>query len=574
MTGPSVFEQRLRFIGVGRREFLKLVGALATLHAPGFVTNAQASHLPQRSRDEKLARVQRIRMGGGGHFQQDPASHDFNKDLYCGGHPALFAGLMRFNADFAAVPCLAAKVESNKDGSVWTFHMRKDSGWSNGARCTAHDFAWSWKRQLDPATVAPYAAFLYDIKNGEAFNKGAVTDPAGIGVHALDDYTLVVRLEGPRRYFPALTAYLAALPAYRPAVERYGDRWTEAGHIVSNGPFMLASWDHNRQLTLQKNPYYYAAKHVHLDTVITSIIPPTSGLLPYENNETEFSLVSLGDLQRARSDPKLSQEVFPYPYPGTWYLIPQVTKPPFDNVKVRRAVARAIDSAIVATVSQGFAIPAHCMVPPGFPGYVDDKPLRDIQRFDPTAARGELAGTPFDRGRNWPKIVLSMREEAYGAKPMAEAIQAMLLEHLNMRTELEVLEARTFLDRLWKQDLQLVWIRWMMDYPDPHNEYFDPFYSKRSTGKRQAWTNAEFDRLLETARGERGTRRRGELYRRAEEVLQRDVGYVPVTWVVRYAAVKPWVKGIETNRSGERVVDGNIYVDMLSHLHITERAPT
>jgi ABC-type transport system substrate-binding protein len=167
-----------------------------------------------------------------------------------------------------------------------------------------------------------------------------------------------------------------------------------------------------------------------------------------------------------------------------------------------------------------------------------------------------------------------MREEAYGAKPMAEAIQAMLLEHLNMRTELEVLEARTFLDRLWKQDLQLVWIRWLMDYPDPHNEYFDPFYSKRPTGKRQAWTNGEFDRLLETARGERETRRRGELYRQAEEVLQRDVGYVPVTWVVRYAAVKPWVKGIETNRSGERVVDGNIYVDMLSHLHITERAPT
>jgi oligopeptide transport system substrate-binding protein len=104
----------------------------------------------------------------------------------------------------------------------------------------------------------------------------------------------------------------------------------------------------------------------------------------------------------------------------------------------------------------------------------DDKPLRDIQRFDPTAARGELAGTLFDRGRNWPKIVLSMREEAYGAKPMAEAIQAMLLEHLNMRTELEVLEPRTFLDRFWKQDLQLVWIRWFMDYPDPHNQQVDP----------------------------------------------------------------------------------------------------
>ncbi len=568
----ALFEERLRTIGVGRRDFLKVIGAMAAAGGLGFVGRAEATQPTRPAPGEKLAKEQVIRIGGGGYYDSDPSSHDFNKDLYCNGEPALFAGLMRFNADFVAVPWLATKVESNKDGSVWTFRMRRDSRWSNGAPCTAHDFAWSWKRQLDPATAAPYAAFLYDIKNAEAFNKGEAKDPALVGVRTKDDYTLEVTLEGPRGYFPVLTAYLAALPAYRPAVEKHGDKWTEAANIVCNGPFTLESWDHNKQFTRKKNSYYYDAKNVHLERAITPIIPLASGFLPYENNETDFSLVPPGDLRRVQGDPKLTKQIFRYTYPGTWYLIPQVTKAPFDNVKVRRAVARAIDRETVARVSQGFGIPAHCMIPPGFPGYIDDRKVREIQRFDPKAAMAELKGTPFEGGKNWPKIVVTMREEGYGAKPMAEAVQAMLLEHLNMRTELEVLEPRVFRERLWKQDLQLVWIRWFMDYPDPHNEYFDTFYGKRTSGRRQAWTNDEFDRLLEAGRGERDTKKRMELYKKAEEVLQTDVGYVPVTWVVRYAAFKPRVRGVEKNRFGEFVVDGNIYVDMLSHLYVVEKA--
>src|SRR6266542_4886611 len=125
---------------------------------------------------EKLAKDQTFRYGGGGWFANDPASHDFNKDLYCGGVQTLFAGLMVFNSDFIAVPWIATKVESNKDGSVWTFTIRKYTRWADNAPVSARDFEWSWKRQLDPASAAPYASFLYDIKNAEAFNKKQVTD--------------------------------------------------------------------------------------------------------------------------------------------------------------------------------------------------------------------------------------------------------------------------------------------------------------------------------------------------------------------------------------------------------------
>jgi ABC-type transport system substrate-binding protein len=249
-----------------------------------------------------------------------------------------------------------------------------------------------------------------------------------------------------------------------------------------------------------------------------------------------------------------------------------VTKPPFDNLKVRQALGHAVDREAVAKVAQGFAIPAHCMIPPGFPGFVDDKKTRDLQRFDPKLALATLKGTPYEGGKNWPKIVLSMRQEALQSQPMAEAVQAILLENLNMKTELEVLEQRVFRERLWKQDLQLVWIRWFMDYPDPHNEYFDTFYSRRTTGKRQAWSNEAFDKELEAGRDTRDTKKRLEHYARAEEILQSDVGYVPVTWVVRYAVSKPSVRGIEKNRAGEQVIEGNIYNDMLAHLYMIERA--
>ncbi len=567
----DLLAERLAAVGVGRRDFLAVAAGLAAMGAAGF--NARpASAAPKLAPGEKLAREQHLRFGGGSWYEQDPASHDYNKDLYCLGSQQLWAGLMKFDADLQAIPYVAGKTTPNQDGSVWTFAIRKDAKWSDGSPCTAHDFEWSWKRQLDPATAAPYSSFLYDIKNAEAFNKKQVTDPGQVGVKAKDDWTLEVTLEGPRGYFPVLSAYSAALPAHRPSVEKFGDKWTEAANIVCNGPFVLETWDHNRVLVLRKNKHFFGARDITLDKVTIPIIPIASGVLPYENNEIDLTRLQTADLRRFQGNPATQKQVFRFPYPGTWYLIPQVTKPPFDNLKVRRAVAHAIDRENVVKVSQGFAVPAHAMIPPGFPGALDDAKTRDLQKFDPKLAMAQLKGTPFEGGRNWPKITLSMRDEALGSKPLAEAVQAVLLENLNMKTDLEVLEQRVFRERLWKNELQFVWIRWFMDYPDPHNEYFDTFYGKKTTGKRQAWSNDAFDKELEAGRDTRDAKKRLEHYARAEEIMQTDVGYVPVAWTVRYAAAKPTVRGIEKNRQGELVVDGNIYVDMLTHIYMVEKA--
>jgi oligopeptide transport system substrate-binding protein len=562
-----LFEERLASVGVGRRDFLRMLAGM-TAAGSTFLTTSVPTVRAAAAPGERLAKVQVLRRGD---FNDEPASFDVNKDLYCNCEFGVFAGLMRFTPDYVAVPWMAEHVASNSDGSVWTFRLRRDAKWSNGDAVTAHDFAWSWKRQLDPATAAPYSAFLYDLKNGEAFNKGQVKDPNDVGVQALDDHTLQATLEGPRGYFPVLVAYAAALPAHRPSVEKHGDKWTEPANIVTNGPWVLESWDHHKQFTLKKNPYYFDKGNITLERVIYLIIPRASGFLPYDNNELDYALVPPGDLRRLQADPKVSKEVIRYFYPGTFYLVPQVVKPPFDRPQVRQAVSHAIDRKIIAErISQGFGIPAHAMTPPGLPGYLDDEGLKRIQRFDPKLAMERLKGTPYEGGKNWPSIVISMRDEPYAAKPMAEGIQAMLREALNMPTELEVLEPRVFRERLWKQDLQLIWIRWFMDYPDPHNEYFDTFYGKRTTGKRQAWANDAFDDLITKARGELDTAKRMALYREAEEVLQTDVGYIPVVWMVRYVAFKPWVKGLPRNKDGHIVPDGNIYRGMSEQIYIVE----
>src|SRR5258705_347207 len=485
---------------------------------------------------------------------------------------ALFAALMFFDADFVSVPWMASKVENNKDGSVWTFTIRKDSRWSDNSPVSARDFEWSWKRQLDPASAAPYASFLYDIKNGEAYNKKQITDASQVGVRAKDDWTLEVTLDGPRGYFPVLAAYLAALPAHRGAVEKFGDKWTEAGNIVSNGPFTLEAWEHNKQIVLKKNPHYFGAKDVHLARVVIPIVPVASGSLPYENNELDMTALQSGDLKRLQSDPRMGKDVFRYPFPGTWYLLLQTSKPPFDNLKVRKAVAHAIDRENVVKVSQRFAIAAWSMIPPGFPGAGNGAGIKAIQQYDKKAALDALKGTPYEGGKNWPKITLSMRDEGLGSKPLAEAIQAVLLDSLNMKTDLEVLEQRVFRERLWKQDLQFVWIRWFMDYPDPHNEYFDTFYGKKTTGRRQAWVNDAFDRELEAGRDTRDPKKRLAAHAKAEEIMQADGGYVPVAWVAPGAAAKPQGRGLEKNKLGETVGAGNIYGDMPPPIYIVGKA--
>jgi ABC-type oligopeptide transport system substrate-binding subunit len=504
----------------------------------------------------------------------EPDSHDFNKDLYCNGEAALFAGLAQFNPDLEPIPDMAKSWDVNSDGTVFTFHMRTDTKWSNGQPVTAKDFDYSFRRQLNPATKAPYASFLYDIKNAQAYNTGKLPDDSTLGIKVIDDQTLQVTMEHPAGYFPAIVAYNAALPAYKDAVDKYGDDWThDPAKIVSNGAFKLTKWDHNKVVEIQKNDGYWNAANIHLQTVSRPIIGADQEVTSYENGEIDYAdRVGVGDYKRIFADPKLSKEAIKYSLDGTWYLVPEADKPPFDTMQVRQAMAHAIDrDTIVKNVLQGIGSVAYTFNPPGTPGF-NPATYDEFTKFDAQKAKDLLKGTPYEGGKNWPKITMSQRNnEGDGPVNAGDAIIQMLSDTLGMKIDHEVGDPKDIYNRMYQRKLQLIWLRWYEDYPDPNDEQNLVFWSKAGgdSGHRQAWHDDKYDALIVQAAGETDPKKRLDLYAQADQIMAQQAGAIFVYYPQNVGLLKPTIGGMPKDRQGTVVPTWNIFVRMYDYLYVT-----
>ena len=595
----EVMKERLLAGGMSRRQVLKVAAAAAagtaTAAAVGIATRADVAASPTsgraRLRFQNQTEPQIFYHDG---IYTDPTSFDWNANLYCNAEEETFAGLLTFDENLNAAADWAERWESNADSSEWTFYIRPDNqGWTDGTPVTADDFVYSWRRQLDPATGAPYAGFLFDIKYAEAFNTNAAIDDANdplngkvptgedLGVTAVDQWTLKVTMAGPRAYFPQVVAYQAAVPAPRWQVEEFGEQWALGENnipIVSNGPFKVDAWEKGQVIRMSKHEGYWDAENIRLEQVIDPISPAANSVLLYEQGEgdqqLDWTVLSAADYTRYLDDPELSAQIQPYVYYGIWMMLPSNGIPPFDKLEVRKALSHAIDSDRLATVTNGLVIPGHCMVPIGVFGYLDDPALAEIQKFDPALAMEQLVGTEFEGGQNWPEITMWMRadEENYNADIMANDIADQLKTNLGMDIKIQPVPQSNFTDQLTQNQWQLVFIRWWYDYPDPNNGYGDMFYSRKSSGKRQAWSNDEFDDLVNAGKAEPDQAKRLEIYRQAEQIIQEDVGYMPLVYRLDNYVFKPWVKGVAVNQQGYVVPDGNIYVRMLTKV-FTEGRP-
>jgi ABC-type oligopeptide transport system substrate-binding subunit len=589
----EIMQQRLLAGGMSRRQVLKVAAAAAGAAAVGIATRADVAASPLTGRP----RLRFMGQEAGQVFYhdgiyEDPTSFDWNANLYCNAEEETFAGLLTFDENLGATADWAESWETNADASEYTFHLRKDNkGWTDGTPVTADDFVYSWARQLDPATGAPYAGFLFDIKYAEAFNtntpidddadplNGKVPTAADLGLEAVDQWTLKVTMQGPRAYFPQVVAYQAAVPAPRWQVEEHGDKWAigEDVPIVSNGPFKVDAWEKGKVIRMSKNEGYWNAENIRLEQVIDPISPPANSVLLYEQGEgdqqLDWTVLSAADYARYSADPEMSTQIQPYVYYGIWMMLPSNGQPPFDKLEVRKALSHAIDRERLATVTNGLVIPGNCMVPIGVFGYLDDPTLADIQNFDPAKAKEALVGTEFEGGQNWPEITMWMRanEENYNADLMANDIVDQLKTNLGMDVKIQPVPQSNFVEQLYENTWQLVFIRWWYDYPDPNNGYGDMFYSRKTSGKRQAWSNAEFDDLVNAGKAEPDQTKRLEIYRQAEQIIQEDVGYMPLVYRLDNYVFKPWVKGIAVNQQGYVVPDGNIYVRMLTKVYTEGR---
>lgn len=526
--------------------------------------------------------------------QGDPVTFDYNANLYNNSEVETAAGLLMYDENLAAVGDWAETWEVSPDATTFTFHIRKDNkGWSDGTAITAHDFVFSWPRMLNPDTGNQYSDFLADIKNAAAFNtKSAINDPANplngkvptaadLGIEAVDDWTLKVTLEGPRANFLQKVAYIAASPAPQAQVEKYGDKYAlgDVGPIVTSGPFKVDKWDHNQKVSLSKNAGYWAADKIHLTNVVDPIYPPANSVLLYESGsgdqQLDWTVLPAADYKRYAADATLSQQLAPYVYPGIWMLNPQVTIAPFDNLQVRQALSHAIDRTRFDTLTNGLVTPASCMVPSGVFGYLDDPSLPQIQNFDPQKAMDALKGTPFEGGKNWPDITMYMRasEEQYNANIMANDIVSQLKTNLGMDIKIQEIPQANFVQQLRELKWPLVFIRWWYDYPDPDNGYGDMFYSayNKRPARRQAWTNKDFDDLVNKGKQEIDPTKRLAIYLEAEKIIQNDVGYIPLVYRVDQYVFKPWVQGVPVNKFGGTVPDGNMPSRMMVSISISGR---
>ncbi|NJN16008.1 MAG: peptide ABC transporter substrate-binding protein [Oscillochloris sp.] len=509
-------------------------------------------------------------------FATDPSSHDFNKDLYCGGESMLFAGLTTLSADYEPLPYAAESWAVSDDGLMYTFKLHPEGRWTNGDPVTAQDFVWSFTRLLNPETGASYASILYDVQGAQAWNTGEGGSAEELGLKAIDDYTLEITLAGPREYFPLLVGYAAALPSHRATVEAHGDSWTEADKIVGNGPFKLVTWERNKVLEFERNEDFAIAEKPKLTKLIASVIDNNAGLLPYESGELDYREnrgIPAAEIARLQEDPQLRQEFYRVPQSATAFLSPEITKPPFDLLPVRQALQHAIDRQTILNVIYQLGQPAYTLLSPDMPYAISDTEYPEFQSayaYDPELARSLLVGTPYEGGQNWPEITLTLRPVGPTIDLVGEVLQQQLAENLGMRVNVENPgDGRVYINTLFEGKYQLPLYVWFMDYPDPSNFYTAVWYGKANR-RRFAWKSDQFDTLVEAAAGETDKAARAGYYLEAERLMLQEAAYIPLYYAFAVNMFKPYMSGIPTNKDGLIVTDNNIYRTMKGSLFLTE----
>ena len=456
---------------------------------------------------------------------------------------ALFEGLTKLDAKTSlAAPALAESWDVSPDGKVYTFHLRPSARWSDGDPVTAGDFVYSFHRLLSPAFAGLYSYMLWPIKNAEAFNAGKLTDFNQVGVKAIDNVTLQVSLEKPTPYLPALASHTTWLPVQKKTIEKFGrmdekgTKWTRPGNLVGNGAFMLADWNPNARIVVIKNPRYWDAANTRLNRIeFYPIEKPDIEDLNFRSGQlhTTYQLpMTKIEYYRSHVPPELGVD----PVLSTFYFFLNVTRPPFDNVKLRQALCYGIDrDAISRSVTDGVYPPAHCLTAPNCGGYTSLTQVPD----DFEKARQLLSEAGYPGGRGLPPIEVQCFESETQLR-MTEAVQAMWLKELGVHITIAQLETKTLYQNQQTKDYTMAFSGWIADYADPNT-----FLGTMVTGggnNYAGWSNKDFDSLIDQASNTADNSKRMDLFQKAEAILLGEAPVIPLYFQHNVYAISPAVK--------------------------------
>jgi oligopeptide transport system substrate-binding protein len=470
----------------------------------------------------------------------------------------LFEGLTKTDKDGKIVPGMAESWDVSADGKTYTFHIRQGSKWSSGNPVTAQDFEYSWKRTLDPkaATPAPYAYQLYYVAGAEAYNtgKGSVDD---VGVKALDANTLEVKLTNPTTYFLSLQTFYTYFPVDKVVVEKDPKWANEAASFSSNGPFKLASWQHNSSVEIVPNDGYYGKDQVKLQKVQFSMIADSNTEFnSYNTDKLDWAgaptgTIPLPQLQklRAENNPELQIK----DTANTYYYIFNETKKPFNNVKVRQALSMAIDrQLLIDKVVSGGQKPAFGFVPPSITGVTNSFRSETQDTYfqeDVAQAKTLLAEGLKEEGMTSfpPSTLIYNTSDAH--KQIAEAVIDMWKTNLGIDVKSEVQEWKVFLQNRTNLNYDIARAGWGADYNDPMT--FLDLYVTGGGNNDIGHKNPEYDKLIKQAYASPDQAERVKLLAQAEKILIGDeMAVMPIYYYTSAELVKPYVKDVIMDYAG------------------------
>jgi oligopeptide transport system substrate-binding protein len=457
---------------------------------------------------------------------------------------AMIEGLVAPSIDDQSkvVPGMADRWEHNEDYSVWTFHIGEDRKWSNGDPVTAQDFVFSYKRMLTSSFGAQYSENLFILKGAEEYYRGKITDFDQVGVKALDPHTLRIELVGPTPYLLSLVQHDSWLPVNPKAILSFGNidtrdsKWTRAENYIANGPFKMKSWRPNDVIEVVRNPLYWDAANVKLNGI---------NFFSIENLNTAERAFQAGQLHKTDQVPL---DKVPYyrrtrpeliridPYEGVYFYRINIARKPLDNPKVRLALNLAVDrDAIVKNILREDQKPATGYTPPGMGDY---QPL-DKMQYDPERARQLLAEAGYPNGKGFPKFTIHFNTlESHRA--IAEAIQQMWKEELNIDVGLENQEWKVYLDTQNNKNYDISRSAWIGDFMDPVT-----FLSMWTTGNgnnNTNWGNPKFDAFIEQAARTGDPKARLEILHQAEDLFLSEAPIVLVYWYTNAYLLQPSVQ--------------------------------
>lgn len=440
---------------------------------------------------------------------------------------AIFEGLTRLDEHGHAVPGLASSWEVSEDGLTYTFHLREEARWSDGRPLDAGDFVRAWERALRPATGSSYANVMYPILNAEAYHSGELDDFGEVGVREIDGRTLEVRLANPTPYFIDLCSFITLAPTPVDLVEEHGGRWTMPQHVVGTGAYKLVEWKLDDRFQLVRNPHYWDADNVALGSIDVLSVSDPNTAINYFLTGTADLITDKAMIPAALVDVLADQPWFHSgPMLGTYFIRFNVTRPPFDDLRVRQAFALAVErDRITDKITRLGELEALSFTPPGTGGYTPP----EGPGFDPERARELLAEAGFPGGRGFPSV-----EYLYSSNPMerniAIELQAMWREVLGVTVDLRNQEWRVYLSSMRQLEYSFCRSSWIGDYNDP-STFLDMFISGGGNN-RTGWESAEYDGLVAAAAAEVDQARRHEIFRRAEQMLLAEQVVVPLYFYV------------------------------------------